>query len=111
MPPASPTLAPAPVAAPTAKRPARRKTPAAKKAGIQSLAKPLGRRDDLTRIKGAGPKMQEKLNALGVFHFWQIASLDPASARDLDGKLNALGRVERDDWVGQAKRLAEDVSA
>ena len=42
---------------------------------VRRLARPLGRADDLTRIKGVGPKMQAKLNALGVFHFWQLASL------------------------------------
>jgi predicted flap endonuclease-1-like 5' DNA nuclease len=79
--------------------------------GFQSLAKPLGRADDLTRIKGLGPKMQAKLNALGVFHFWQLASLSKADAERLDGALGANGRIARDNWIAQAKKLAEDVPA
>jgi predicted flap endonuclease-1-like 5' DNA nuclease len=79
--------------------------------GFHSLAKPLGRADDLTRIKGVGAKMQEKLNALGVFHFWQLASMSKDVAERLDGALSAGGRVLRDSWIAQAKRLAEDVPA
>ncbi len=79
--------------------------------GFQSLAKPLGRADDLTRIKGLGPKMQTKLKALGVFHFWQLASLSKADAERLDETLAAGGRIARDSWIAQAKKLAEDVPA
>jgi predicted flap endonuclease-1-like 5' DNA nuclease len=79
--------------------------------GFQSLAKPLGRADDLTRIKGVGEKMQAKLNALGVFHFWQLASMSKDAAARLDTALSAGGRVARDSWIAQARRLAEDVPA
>jgi predicted flap endonuclease-1-like 5' DNA nuclease len=79
--------------------------------GFQALAKPLGRADNLTRIRGVGVKMQDKLNQLGVFHFWQIASLVDSEAGRLDAALGAGGRVMRDAWVAQAKRLAEDVPA
>jgi predicted flap endonuclease-1-like 5' DNA nuclease len=86
--------------------------PAPKKAnGFQALQKPLGRRDDLTKIKGLGPKMQSKLNALGVFHFWQLASLSPAAAEAMDARLRANGRIKRERWVSQAKKLTEDVAA
>lgn len=78
---------------------------------FQSLAKPLGRADDLTRIKGLGAKMQAKLNGLGVFHFWQLASLSKADAERLDQMLAAAGRIARDHWIAQAKKLAEDVPA
>lgn len=85
--------------------------PAEERRGFQSLAKPLGRADNLTRIKGVGPKMQAKLNAIGVFHFWQIASLSKTDAARLDGRLAANGRIARDNWITQAKKLAEDVPA
>jgi predicted flap endonuclease-1-like 5' DNA nuclease len=78
---------------------------------FQSLSKALGRADDLTRIKGVGAKMQEKLNAIGVFHFWQIAAMSNDAAERLDEALAAGGRVTRDDWVAQARHLAEDVPA
>ena len=100
----------APKPAPTAQNVVKDATKAATRS-FQALAKPLGRADDLTCIKGVGPKMQEKLNAIGVFHFWQLASLAPAGAEMLDATLVANGRVKRDKWVAQAKRLAEDVPA
>ena len=42
----------------------------------------------------------------GISRFEQIASLTPAQIADLDDILNFKGRIERDDWVGQAKRFA-----
>lgn len=100
-------FASAPPAAPSRRTPAAAPSPGA----FQALAKPLGRADDLTRIKGVGPKMQAKLNALGVFHFWQLASLSKPEAERLDATLAASGRVARDAWIAQAKKLAEDVPA
>jgi predicted flap endonuclease-1-like 5' DNA nuclease len=83
----------------------------AARVGLQSLARPLGRADDLTRIKGVGAKMKAKLNALGVFHFWQLASMSKVAVARLDEALDARGRVARDAWIAQARLLAEDVPA
>lgn len=88
------------------------RTPTAEdRAGLQALARPLGRPDDLTRIKGVGPRIESLLNALGVFHFWQIATLDETDAAAVDARLNLRGRVARDAWVAQARRLASDIDA
>ena len=67
-----------------------------------------GKPDDLKKISGVGPKLEQTLNAAGVFHYWQIASFDEAAIAALDEKLKFKGRIERDDWVGQAAALRGD---
>lgn len=63
--------------------------------------------DDLSRIKGLGPKLQALLPTLGLSTYAQIAALDDAALDALDGKLGAFaGRPRRDGWVEQAKFLA-----
>ncbi len=69
------------------------------------LDKPAGTPDDLTRIAGIGPKLQETLNKQGIFHFWQIAGLKAADIARLDDALRFPGRIGRDKWVAQAKQL------
>nr|WP_047166751.1 hypothetical protein [Sphingomonas sp. Y57] len=64
--------------------------------------------DDLTRIKGLGPKAQTVLAGLGVHRFEQLAALDPAQAAELDARLGAFkGRIFRDRWVEQARYLEQ----
>ncbi len=70
-----------------------------------ALAEPDGPADDLARIRGIGPALHSLLNANGVFHFRQIAAWTPDDIAVVDGFLKFRGRVVRDDWVGQAKRL------
>jgi len=67
---------------------------------------PKGAADDLQRISGIGPKLEERLNALGLFHYWQLARLTPAQAAELDETLDLRGRMARDAWSIQASRLA-----
>jgi len=62
-------------------------------------------RDDLSRIKGIGGRMQDRLNALGVYRFEQIASWSEAEAAWIEAALKFPGRIGREDWIGQAKRL------
>jgi predicted flap endonuclease-1-like 5' DNA nuclease len=70
----------------------------------ERLAGPRGgTADDLTRIKGIGPKSVEKLHALGVFHFDQIAAWNIDNARWIGAALSAPGRVERGKWIQQAR--------
>lgn len=64
--------------------------------------------DDLSRIKGLGPKAVEALKAEGVTAFSQIASWSNADINRFDAALNARGRIAREDWVGQAKKLAAE---
>ncbi|PIW27347.1 MAG: hypothetical protein COW29_11490 [Rhodobacterales bacterium CG15_BIG_FIL_POST_REV_8_21_14_020_59_13] len=59
--------------------------------------------NELTAIKGLGPKAAAALNADGITSFSQIARWTPADITRWDEKLTARGRIEREDWVGQAK--------
>jgi predicted flap endonuclease-1-like 5' DNA nuclease len=62
--------------------------------------------DDLTRIKGLGPKLARLLAELGVTRFAQIAAWTEADIAAIDGKLGAFaGRPTRDAWVEQAQLL------
>jgi predicted flap endonuclease-1-like 5' DNA nuclease len=63
--------------------------------------------DDLTRIKGLGPKITALLGTLGVTSFAQIAAWDEAEIDRIDSQLGDFaGRIRRDNWVEQAKFLA-----
>jgi predicted flap endonuclease-1-like 5' DNA nuclease len=65
--------------------------------------------DDLTRIKGLGPKAQGVLNAIGIHRYAQLAELDPAQAAEVDARLGAFkGRLFRDRWIDQARFLEQD---
>jgi len=62
--------------------------------------------DNLQLIKGIGPKLSEQLNALGVTRFDQITAWTEEDIAALDPQLEGFsGRIERDDWVGQARLL------
>jgi len=64
--------------------------------------------DDLKRLKGVGPKLEAVLNDLGFYHFDQIAALTPAQIEWVDDRLQFKGRIARDGWTEQARKLAED---
>ena len=67
-----------------------------------------GQADDLKKIKGVGPKLEELINELGVYHYDQIANWTDAEVGWVDDNLKGFkGRVSRDNWVDQAKILAE----
>lgn len=70
------------------------------------LAPRDGGADDLKRIKGIGRQNEARLNALGVWHFDQIAAWTPENIRWAGSFLAFVGRIDREDWVGQAKVLA-----
>ncbi|MFN4169386.1 MAG: hypothetical protein ACK4HD_13855 [Pannonibacter phragmitetus] len=74
------------------------------------LAKPQGVADNLKAITGVGPKLEKALNEAGIFHFWQIAGLTDAQIEALDDRLDFRGRMARDNWIEQARKLAETVA-
>lgn len=67
-----------------------------------------GAPDDFTLIEGVSPLQQGTLNALGVFHFDQIAAWSPDHVAWVDSYLRLLGRIDEEDWVAQAAELARD---
>ncbi|MEL6478047.1 MAG: NADH-quinone oxidoreductase subunit E [Pseudomonadota bacterium] len=110
-----PQVAPKPQPAPA---------PAAKAAPVEEVAPPAedrpdllteargGQPDDLKKIKGVGPKLEGLLHSLGVFHFDQVASWTDKEVAWVDYNLEGFkGRIVRDDWVAQAKGLAEGKDA
>lgn len=127
-----PVVAPAPKkpaakkAAPAAKAPAEKKAPAKKAADKPKVtAKPArspvaadgkpemlskaraNGADDLKLISGVGPKLEGTLNELGVYHYDQVASWRKKEIEWVDARLRFKGRIERDDWIAQAKILAK----
>jgi len=63
--------------------------------------------DDLKLISGVGPKIERTLHELGVFTYAQVANWKKAERDWVDGYLSFHGRIEREDWVQQAKALAK----
>ncbi len=63
--------------------------------------------DDLKLISGVGPKIEGVLHSLGIYTFAQVAAWKKAEREWVDGYLSFHGRIERDDWVRQAKALAK----
>jgi small subunit ribosomal protein S2 len=75
---------------------------------FKGIDAPRGEPDDLKRLPNVNPKLEQRLNDNGVFHFWQIADLDAETAEALDRTLNLRGRLVRDNWVAAAKKLTEE---
>ncbi len=65
-----------------------------------------GKSDDLKRIDGIGPKVEQVLKGRGITRFQDLAQMDEKALVALDKELGLDGRVLRDDWAGQARRLA-----
>ena len=84
--------------------PAEAAHPGSKPAGLD---KPMGGTPDpLIDIRGIGPVNEKKLNQLGIWHFDQIAAWTPAEIAWVGSYMAFPGRIEREDWVGQARALA-----
>ncbi len=82
-------------------------TASSEPAGLKFMDGPDGEPDDLKKISGVGPKIEEQLNELGIYHFSQIMAFSAEEIAMVDEKLNFKGRIERDDWVGQAAELSQ----
>lgn len=66
--------------------------------------------DDLKRIKGIGPKIEQTLNGLGIWHFDQIAAWSEEQKLWVNGYLQFSGRIDREGWIEQARDLAAQKS-
>ena len=72
-----------------------------------SPASPGAGADDLTRLKGVGPKFVARLNELGVTRYDQLAGLNANEAAHLDERMGPfVGRLERDRVIEQADLLS-----
>lgn len=78
--------------------------PSFKKA--EKIAAPAGEfKDDVKLIGGVGPALEKKLAGLGVTSLKQIADWTAEDIARVDGELSFKGRIERDEWIAQAKDL------
>ncbi len=104
----------------TAARPAARATPSeprvrrgtAPRSATPPAAAPaqlkLDARDDLKQISGIGPGLEKKLNDQGIISFRQIADLSKIDIARLEQTVIKFpGRIQRENWIGQAKKLAQ----
>jgi predicted flap endonuclease-1-like 5' DNA nuclease len=66
-------------------------------------------KDDLKSIKGIGPFIEEKLNALGIFTFEQVSKMTAKIEEEVNVAIEFFpGRVKRDEWAKQAKQLHKE---
>jgi predicted flap endonuclease-1-like 5' DNA nuclease len=69
----------------------------------------IDHQDDLQEIKGIGPFIAEKLNALGIYTFAQVGNMTPKIEEEVNQAIEFFsGRVKRDQWANQARQLHEE---
>ena len=102
----------APAPAKTAKAPAAEAAPVAALADLEPKAKPAKAKtakpeivDDISLISGIGPVLKDKMTEAGFGTLASISKLKKADIAKLDEELSLGGRIERDEWVAQAKEL------
>jgi small subunit ribosomal protein S2 len=74
---------------------------------FEQLTAPRGAPDDLTKLTGVGPQLEKKLNDAGIYHYWQLAAMKPEDVQKVDADLKLHGRIDRDNWISQARTLIE----
>jgi len=83
------------------KTPKKEEVKATENKTVESKAK-----DDLQKIKGIGASLEEKLNAIGITTFEQISKLSDAELEKISESISfAYSRIQKNDWVSQAKSL------
>ena len=80
-------------------------------AAWKGFKKPKGEAEDLTQIKGIDADLAGRLQQLNAIKLEQIANLSDDDIANLDEALQLDGRIEKDDWVGQAQRLVAEAAA
>ena len=65
-------------------------------------------KDDLKEINGVGPVYEDKLNSIGIYRFEQVSKLTPEAIKAIEELTKYFpGKIEREDWVSQAKNLMD----
>lgn len=67
--------------------------------------------DDLKRISGVGPALEEKLHNFGIYTYEQVAAWEAEQVSAFDDLLSFKGRIERDEWIRQANELITERDA
>ncbi len=78
-----------------------------KRVSFKGIEAARGEADDLKRILTISPKLEQRLNDAGVFHYWQIADLDADQMGALDRQLKLRGQIAKEEWAGQAKKFVD----
>ncbi len=79
-------------------------------AAFKGFRKPKGEKDDLKLIQTIAPDLETMLNKLNIMKFEQIAAFSDDDIANIDDALNLGGRIEREDWIGQAQRLMAEAT-
>jgi predicted flap endonuclease-1-like 5' DNA nuclease len=88
-------------------KPVGAKAPAKKTVAKKPSPKGADKQDDLTAISGIGPALAKKLRGAGIVSYAQVAALSNKDIAHLEKDIiKSTGRIKRDDWVGQAKKLS-----
>ncbi len=74
--------------------------------GYEVLSGPRGVADDLKKLAHVSPTIEKKFNDLGIFHYWQIASLSPDAAHKIGEEIGLPGRMES--WIAHSKELTAE---
>ncbi len=74
------------------------------------LGKADGTPDDLKQLSTIGPKLEEKLNDAGLFHYRQFAELSADEIAKIEEECKIKGRFEKESWVAQAAKLLKEQS-
>jgi large subunit ribosomal protein L19 len=80
-------------------------------AAFKGFKKPKGEPQDLTRITGVTAELAQRLGGLGVITYDQVANFSDEDIANVDETLALAGRIEKDDWVGQAQALIAELAA
>jgi large subunit ribosomal protein L19 len=79
-------------------------------AAWKGFKKQKGEADDLTQIEGVDDLLLGRLKQLNCVKLEQIANFSDDDIANVDEALNLNGRIEKEDWVGQAQRLIAEAS-
>jgi large subunit ribosomal protein L19 len=74
-------------------------------AAWKGFKKPKGEADDLTQINGIDAMLAARLKQLNLYKFEQVANFSDDDITNIEGALNIDGRIESQDWIGQARGL------
>ncbi|MGE0626967.1 MAG: 50S ribosomal protein L19 [Hyphomicrobiaceae bacterium] len=80
-------------------------------AAFKGFKRPKGQPDDLKQIKTISEELEAQLKKLNVIRFDQIAAFSDEDIANVDDVLKLDGRIEREDWIGQAQKLMAEAAA
>ncbi len=80
-------------------------------AAWKGFKKPKGESEDLTQIKGIDVDLAARLKQLNCYKIEQVANFSDEDIANVDEALKLDGKIEKQDWVGQAQKLVAEAAA